>query len=175
MTSSAMLVAWSPMRSRCRETRIRSSAGSIVVGILEHVGEQLAEDLRLQRCRAGRPRSARAAPASMSRRTNASSASRSIVWAMVAIRGMSISFLTGGVRRVAARRFGDVDRQIADALEVGVDLHGGDDRPEVGGHRLVERQQREAAVVDLDVQAVERLVADEHAVDQRRDRDRPAP
>ena len=27
-----MLVAWSPMRSRCREMRIRSSAGSTVVG-----------------------------------------------------------------------------------------------------------------------------------------------
>ena len=32
MTSSAMLVAWSPMRSRWREIRIRSSAGSIVAG-----------------------------------------------------------------------------------------------------------------------------------------------
>ena len=30
MTSSAMLVAWSPMRSRCLDTRIRSSPGSIV-------------------------------------------------------------------------------------------------------------------------------------------------
>ena len=44
-----MLVAWSPIRSRCRETRIRSSAGSIVEWILQHVGEQLAEHLGLQR------------------------------------------------------------------------------------------------------------------------------
>ena len=68
------------------------------------------------------------------------------------MRGMSISFLTGGVLGVPPRRFGDVDRQVADALEVGVDLHGRDDRAQVGGHRLVQREQREAAVVDLDVQ-----------------------
>ena len=68
--------------------------------------------------------------------------------------------------RVAPRRLGDVDREVADALEVGVDLHGRDDRPQVDGHRLVEREQREAAVVDLDVQPVHRLVAAQHAVDQ---------
>ena len=39
----------------------------------------------------------------------------------------------------------------------------GDDRAQVDGHRLVQRQQREAAVVDLDVQLVDRLVAGEHA------------
>ena len=82
---------------------------------------------------------------------------------MSAIRGMSISFLTGGWRDVAPRRLGDVDRQVADALEVGVDLDRRDDRAQVGGHRLVQRQQREAAVVDLDVQRVDRLVAGEHA------------
>src|SRR4051812_28450552 len=32
ITSSATLVAWSPIRSRCRETRMRSRAGSIVEG-----------------------------------------------------------------------------------------------------------------------------------------------
>ena len=41
---------------------------------------------------------------------------------------------------------------------------------QVGGHRLVQRQQLEAAVVDLDVQVVDRLVADEHVLDQRRSR-----
>ena len=85
---------------------------------------------------------------------------------MVAIRGMSISFLTGGVLRVAPRRLGDVDREVADALEIGVDLDRRDDRAQVDGHRLVQRQQREAAVVDLDVQRVERLVADQDARDE---------
>ena len=71
------------------------------------------------------------------------------------------------MRGVAPRGLGDVHRQIADALEVGVDLHGGDDRAQVGGHGLVEREQREAAAVDLDVQPVERLVAGQHALDER--------
>ena len=68
--------------------------------------------------------------------------------------------------RVAARRLGDVDGQVADALEIGVDLDRGDDGPQVGGHRLVQREQLEAAVVDLDVQLVERLVAVQHALDE---------
>ena len=70
------------------------------------------------------------------------------------------------VADVAPRRLGDVDGEVAHALEVGVDLHGGDDRAQVGGHRLVERQQREAAVVDLDVQRVQRAVARQHARDE---------
>ena len=74
-------------------------------------------------------------------------------------------------RRVAersARRLGDVDRQIADPLEVGVDLDRRDDGAQVGRHRLVQRQQREAAAVDLDVQLVDRPVAAQHPLDQRR-------
>jgi len=51
-------------------------------------------------------------------------------------------------------------------FEIGVDFHRRHDRPQVGGHRLVERQQREAAAVDFDVEVIERLVADHHAIDQ---------
>src|SRR5206468_1739945 len=50
---------------------------------------------------------------------------------------------------------------------VGVDLHCGDDRPQIRRHRLMERQQRETPVVDLDVQRVQRLVAAQHALDER--------
>jgi hypothetical protein len=67
------------------------------------------------------------------------------------------------VLQVALAGLGDVHRQVADPLEVGVDLHGRHDRPQVGRHRLVQREQLEAAVVDLDVQVVDRLVADEDA------------
>jgi hypothetical protein len=35
------------------------------------------------------------------------------------------------MRGIALRRLRDVHRQVADALEVGVDLHGGDDRAQV--------------------------------------------
>ena len=65
-------------------------------------------------------------------------------------------------------RFGDVHGQVADTFEVAVDLHGGDDGTEVGRHRLVERQQSEAAVVHVDMQAVDRLVAGQHGVEQPR-------
>ena len=70
------------------------------------------------------------------------------------------------MRDVLARGLGDVDREIADALEVGVDLDGRDDRPQIDGHRLVERQQREAAAIELDVEPVQWLVAADHAIDQ---------
>ena len=70
------------------------------------------------------------------------------------------------VADVAPRRLGDVDGEIADAFEVGVDLDGGDDRAQVDRHRLIERQQREAAVVDLDVERVQRTVARQDARDQ---------
>jgi hypothetical protein len=72
------------------------------------------------------------------------------------------------VQDVACRRLGDVHRQVAHSLEVGVDLDRRHDLPQVGGHRLVQRQQAEAAVVDLDVQLVDRLVAAQHQVDERR-------
>ena len=83
---------------------------------------------------------------------------------------MSISCLTGAMADVALAGLGDVHRQVADALEIGVDLHRRDDGAQVGGHRLMERQQPEAAVVNLDVQLIDRLVAEQHLVDERPDR-----
>jgi hypothetical protein len=71
------------------------------------------------------------------------------------------------VRGVPVGRLGDVHRQVSHALQVGVDLHGRDDSAQVGRHRLVQGEQLEAAVVDLDVQFVDRLVAIQHAPDQR--------
>ena len=70
------------------------------------------------------------------------------------------------MRRVLACRFGDVDGEIADPLEIGVDLDRGDNGAEVNSHRLVQRKQSEATIVDFDVQGVQRLVADEDALDQ---------
>ena len=79
---------------------------------------------------------------------------------------MSISFFTGGCIGVALGRLGDVHRQVADALEIGVDLDRGHDGPQVGRHRLVQRQQLQHAVVDLDVELVDRLVAGQHRFDE---------
>jgi len=58
------------------------------------------------------------------------------------------------VLEVASARLGDVHREVADALEVGVDLDRREDAAQVGGHRLAKRQQAEAPVVDLLVQLV---------------------
>ena len=79
---------------------------------------------------------------------------------------MSISGLTGAMLQVALAGFADVDGQVADALEVGVDLDGGDDHAQVGGHRLVQRQQLEAAIVHFHVEVVDRLVARQHRVER---------
>ncbi len=69
--------------------------------------------------------------------------------------------------QIARGGLGDVHRQVADAFEVAVDLDRGDDRAEVRGHRLIEREQPEAPIVDVDVQAVDRLVAGEHGIELR--------
>ena len=69
--------------------------------------------------------------------------------------------------QVAPRGFGDVDREVADALEIRVDLDRRHDRAKVDRHRLVQREQLEAAVVDLDVELIDRLIPREDAVHAR--------
>ena len=49
------------------------------------------------------------------------------------------------------RALGDVHRLVADALEVGDDLHGGGDEAQVARRRLVQREQLHALLVHLDV------------------------
>ena len=86
-----------------------------------------------------------------------------------------MSGLTGGCCRYAFGGFRDVDGEVADPLEVGVDLDRGDDRPQVRRHRLVEGQEFEAAVIDLDVETVDRFVTDEQPVDRVQVAAREAP
>ena len=95
-------------------------------------------------------------------------------WAMSAIRGTSIRGLTAGCSRYRRGRFGDVDREVADALEIAVYLDAGHHHPQIRRHRLMQREQLEAPLVDFDVQSVDRIVAGQHllgprviAVDQR--------
>ncbi len=133
-------------------------------GILKHVGQQLAEDLRLERVELV----VFIEHALRERRVAADECVERV--AQHALRdhrhlGDVDQPLDRRVDRVAKRRLGDVDRQVADALEVGVDLHSRDDRAKIHGHRLIERQQREAALIDLDVQRIDWLVADQHAFD----------
>ena len=68
--------------------------------------------------------------------------------------------------QVAGGRLGDVHGQVAHALEVAVDLDRRHDGAQVGRHRLLERQQLEAAVVDLDVELIDVAVAGQHLLEQ---------
>ena len=79
------------------------------------------------------------------------------------MRGMWSSAVHRRVEQVPLDGLGDVDGEVADALEVGVDLHRGQHGPQIDRDRLVQRQQLDAALVDLDVQVVEWLVARLHA------------
>src|SRR5262245_2813352 len=65
------------------------------------------------------------------------------------------------------RALGDVHRLVADALEVGDDLHGGGDEAEVAGGRLVEGEQLHALLVDLDVVSVHLPIAVDDVSGQR--------
>jgi len=73
--------------------------------------------------------------------------------------------LDGWMGQHPHRLLGDVHRLVTDALEVGVDLHGGGDQPQVGGHRLLESEQAQAAVVDLDLHLVHLLVRGDDPLD----------
>ena len=54
---------------------------------------------------------------------------------------------------------GDVDRHVADPLQIVVDLHGGDDQPQIDGHRLMEGQGLHALLLHLDLAVIDVQVA----------------
>ena len=84
---------------------------------------------------------------------NAFSASASIASAISLMRGSDSLLRHRAGRKVAACGLGDVDRQIADPLEVRVDLDGGNDDAQIDGNRLMQRQKLEGAIVDRDLHA----------------------
>jgi hypothetical protein len=55
----------------------------------------------------------------------------------------------------ARRGLRDVDGLIADALEIVVDAGDGEDKAEVDGHQLMEREKLEDAVVDFELEFVD--------------------
>jgi hypothetical protein len=62
---------------------------------------------------------------------------------------------------------GDVHRMIAHALQVGGDLERRRDEPQVARQRLLQRQELDAALLDVDLHAVDRGVVAEHLLGQR--------
>ena len=54
---------------------------------------------------------------------------------------------------------GDVHRHVADPLQIVVDLHGGDDQPQIDGHRLMQCQGLHALLFHLDLATIDVQVA----------------
>ena len=63
------------------------------------------------------------------------------------------------VEQARSARLAMFVRQVADALQLAVDLDHGDDEPQVAGHRLVQGQDLEALLLDLDLDLVDQDVA----------------
>ena len=74
------------------------------------------------------------------------------IWAM---RGTSISGFSGGSCRRYSVGLADVDRLVADALQVRVDFHGRRDEAQVGRGGLMQRDHLEAPLIHFDLQLVD--------------------
>ena len=158
-----MFVARSATRSRLRLTRSSSSDGRDRARVVHHVRQQDAEDRIVQRVHLRRRALQTSRPSAPSARMKASSASPSIARARRAMSSISGS---GASRRALSsepqRALRDVHRVIADALEIVRDLDRADDEAKVARHRLLQREQRDRALLDLDLERVELRVAGDH-------------
>ena len=66
--------------------------------------------------------------------------------------------------REPLRALGDVDRVVADPLEIVGDLERGGEHPEVPRHRLLQGEEVDALLLDLDLHAVDHPVAHDDPV-----------
>ena len=57
---------------------------------------------------------------------------------------------------ISERRLATVHREVADPLEIGVDLESRHDKPQVDGDGMSAGDQFQATIVDLDLQLVDR-------------------
>ena len=67
----------------------------------------------------------------------------------------------------AAGALGDVDHEVAGALDLGDHADGGDDAAQVAGHGLLQGELLVAELLELDGQGVERVVALDDAPGRR--------
>ena len=138
--------------------RLQARGAEDVARVLHHVGEQLAEDLRVVGVD---DLVARDAPAARARRraaTKASSASCSISCDLARHVGQVDVRLERRLVVQLEHALADVDAEVADALEVGHQLERDGDEAQVGGDRLAARQDAQAQLVDLDLQPVDLAV-----------------
>ena len=74
-----------------------------------------------------------------------------------------------GHRRLGGKRDGlprDVHRQVADPLQIVIDLHRRHDEPQIDGHRLVQGEDFQAFLLDFHLALVDVVVALLDAVGQ---------
>ena len=91
--------------------------------------------------------------------TIASRLSRSMACVFSHIPAMSKGIIHGRLAGERRRLPRDVHRQVADPLQIVVDLHRGNDEPQVDRHRLVQGEHLEALLLDLDLALVDFVVA----------------
>jgi hypothetical protein len=71
---------------------------------------------------------------------------------------MSMNGLNGFLPRQAQRALGDVDRVVADALQIVVDLERPDEKAQVDRHRLLQGEQVDRLILDLHLHPVDLFV-----------------
>ena len=59
------------------------------------------------------------------------------------------------VQQISLRRLADIDGEVADALQIGVDLDHRHDGSQIDRHGLVQGKERETSIVDFDLQIVD--------------------
>jgi hypothetical protein len=78
-----------------------------------------------------------------------------MAWVFVPHPGQVEGDLHGLAAGEGDRLAGDVHRQVADPLQVVVDLQGRHDEPQIGRHRLVEGQDLQTLLLDLHLALVD--------------------
>ncbi len=142
-------------------------ARGIVRGVLHHEGQQLAEDLLLEGVHLG------VFPAHPPGQLGVAGHEgvQALLHHPLGPIGHARQVDVGLELRLLVqlqRALGDVDGLVADALEIGDDLHGGGDEAQIAGGRLVQRQELHALLVDLDVVGVHLRVAVDDLLGQHR-------
>ena len=143
------------MRSRLRATNSRFRACGMMGGLALHEAHQLVKERASRRSSTASSESSTLRASSASRVTNASSALRTMDSTSSPMCGISISGFTTGSSHQGQGPLRDVDRQVAHALQVVVDLDGGGDEAQIPRHGLVQRQQAGGEIVDLDLHLVD--------------------
>ena len=173
-----MFLAWSPIRSSDLATNIRSSAARDRARVLDHVGQQLAQDAPGSARRPRRRAARRPARTSASSRASPSSARRSMSITSAATRWIcgrpGLDALGEPQASRATQR--DLLRLVADALEIGDRLVDHHQEPQVVRRRRAPRDHLACTPRRSSRSSwLTRASSRDHAGDERTDRRSAAP